>query len=49
MGCYGKSPIQDSKINILLKNALTNHINDRELQMKVIDTRYRYEKYHGVN
>ncbi len=40
-----RSPIKDTEINILLKNALTNKINDREVYMKGIDTSYRYEGY----
>ena len=40
-----RSPIKDIEINILLKNALTNKINDREVYMKGIDTSYRYEGY----
>ena len=40
-----RSPIKDTEINILLKNALTNKINDREVYMKGIDTSYRYEVY----
>ena len=40
-----RSPIKDTEINILLKNALTNKINDREVYMNGIDTSYRYEGY----
>ena len=40
-----RSPIKDTEINILLKNALTNKINDREVYMKGIDTSYSYEGY----
>ena len=40
-----RSPIKDTEINLLLKNALTNKINDREVYMKGIDTSYRYEGY----
>ena len=40
-----RSPIKDTEINILLKDALTNKINDREVYMKGIDTSYRYEGY----
>ena len=40
-----RSPIKDTEINILLKNALTNKINDREVYMKGIDTSYKYEGY----
>ena len=40
-----RSPIKDTEINILLKNALTDKINDREVYMKGIDTSYMYEGY----
>ena len=40
-----RSPIKDTEINLLLKNALTNKTNDREVYMKGIDTSYRYEGY----
>ena len=40
-----RSPIKDTEINILLSNALTDRINDREVYMKGIDTSYRYEGY----
>ena len=40
-----RSPIKDTEINILLKNALTDKINDREVYMKGIDNSYRYEGY----
>ena len=40
-----RSPIKDTEINILLKNALTDKINDREVYMKGIDTSYKYEGY----
>ena len=40
-----RSPIKDTEISILLKNALTNKINDREVYMKGIDTSYKYEGY----
>ena len=40
-----RSPIKDTEINLLLKNALTNKINDREVYMKGIDTSYRFEGY----
>ena len=38
-----RSPIKDTEINILLKNALTDRVNDREVYMKGIDTSYKYE------
>ena len=40
-----RSPIKDLEIKFLLKNALTEHINDRELYMKGIDASYMYEGY----
>lgn len=40
-----RSPIKDVEIKHLLKNALTNKINDREVYMKGIDTSYYYEGY----
>lgn len=39
-----ESHIKDDKIKVLLKNALTDQINDRELFMKGIDTSYYYEE-----
>lgn len=40
-----RSPIKDIEIKYLLKNALTDKINDREIYMKGIDTSYYYEGY----
>ena len=40
-----RSPIKDTEINILLKNALTDKINDRNVYMKGIDVSYAYEGY----
>ena len=40
-----RSPIKDLEIKFLLKNALTEHINDREAYMKGIDASYMYEGY----
>lgn len=40
-----RSPIKDTEINLLLKNALTDKVNDREVYMKGIDTSYMYEGY----
>ena len=39
------SPIKNLEIKFLLKNALTEHINDREVYMKGIDASYMYEGY----
>lgn len=41
-----RSPIKDIEIKFLLKNALTDHINDREIYMKGIDHSYYYEGYY---
>lgn len=37
------SPVDDSEIQVLIKNALTDKINDREIFMKGIDYSYYYE------
>ena len=39
-----KSPVDDSEIRVLLRNALTDKINDREMFMKGIDYSYYYEQ-----
>jgi len=39
-----ESPSDSYKINSLLKNALTNEINSREMFMKGIDYSYYYEE-----
>ena len=39
-----KSPIDDSDIRRLLRGALTDQINDREIFMKGIDYSYYYEQ-----
>lgn len=41
----GRSPIKDIEIKYLLKNALTDEINSREVYMKGIDHSYYYEGY----
>lgn len=41
-----RSPIKDIEIKYLLKNALTNNIDDREIYMKGIDHSYYYEGYY---
>lgn len=41
-----RSPIKDLEIKVLLKDALTDKINDREVYMKSIDASYHYEGYH---
>lgn len=40
-----RSPIKDIEIKHLIKQALTDRINDREIYMKGIDTSYYYEGY----
>lgn len=40
-----RSPIKDIEIKHLLKNALTDKINDRQVFMKGIDYSYYYEDY----
>ena len=40
-----RSPIRDIEIKHILKQALTDKINDRELYMKGIDNSYHYEGY----
>ncbi len=41
----GHSPVKDLEIKVLLKNALTDKIDDREVYMKGIDASYHYEGY----
>ena len=40
-----RSPIKDIEINHILKQALTDKINDSEIYMKDIDASYYYEGY----
>lgn len=40
-----RSPIKDIEIKYLLRQALTNNVNDRDVYMKGIDTSYHYEGY----
>ncbi len=40
-----RSPIRDTEIKVVLKAALTDKINDRELYIKGIDHSYYYEGY----
>ena len=44
-----RSPIKDVEIKVLLKEALTNKVNDREVYMKGIDASYYYEGYNLYN
>ena len=41
-----RSPVNDAEIKQLLKNSLTEHVNDRAVYMKGIDASYHYEGYH---
>ena len=40
-----RSPVKDIEIKFLLKEALTDKINDREIYTKGIDASYHYEGY----
>ena len=40
-----RSPIRDTEIKALVRQALTYRIDDREVFMKGIDASYRYEGY----
>ena len=40
-----RSPIKDTEIKVLLENALTDKVNDREVYRKGIDVSYQYEGY----
>lgn len=40
-----RSVVKDIEIKVLLKNALSNKVNDRELFMRGIDVSYYYEGY----
>ncbi len=40
------SPIQEIEIKVILRNALTDKINDPEVYRKGIDASYNYEGYH---
>ena len=41
----GRSPIGDTEIKVLLKSALTDDVDNREIYMKGIDHSYYYEGY----
>ena len=41
-----RSPIRDIEIKYILKQALTDKVNDREIYMKGIDHSYYYEGYY---
>ena len=40
-----RSPIKDVEIKVLLKSALTDEINSREVYLSGIDQSYYYEEY----
>lgn len=40
-----RSPIKNTEIKLLLKNALTDKVEDREVYRKGIDASYHYEGY----
>ena len=40
-----RSPVKDTEIKIVLGQALTDNVNDRDVYMKGIDASYRYEGY----
>ena len=42
-----RSPIRDVELKVLLRAALTDKINDREVFMKGLDASYHYEGYHA--
>ena len=44
-----RSPIKDVELKVLLKNALTDEIDSREVYMKGIDHSYYYEGYTTFN
>ena len=44
-----RSPVRNKEIMMLLKEALTNHIDDRQVYMKGIDASYKYEGYSTYN
>ena len=40
-----RSPVRDTEIKHILKNALTENVDDREIYMKGLDRSYAYEGY----
>lgn len=44
-----RSPIKDTEIKVLLKSALTNQVDSREVYVKGIDHSYFYEGYISFN
>ena len=43
-----RSPVRDIEIKYVLRNALTDRVNDREIYMKGIDHSYYYEGYTAI-
>lgn len=40
-----RSPVRDTEIKMLLKEALTKRVNDRQVYIKGIDASYRFEGF----
>lgn len=40
-----RSPVRDTEIKGLLKTALTNKVDDRQVYMRGVDASYRYKGY----
>ena len=40
-----RSPMRDTETRVVLKNALTDKVDDRQVYMKGIDASYSYEGY----
>lgn len=40
-----RSPVRDTEIKALLKDALTSRVDDRQVYARGIDASYRYEGY----
>ena len=40
-----RSPVRDTEVKLLLKNALTDAVDSREVFLKGIDHSYEYEGY----
>lgn len=40
-----RSPVRDTEIKMLLKEALTKRVNDRQVYMKGINASYRFEGF----
>lgn len=45
MAAMERSPVKDTELRVLLRNALTDQCQDQELFMHSIDASYRYEEY----